>query len=231
MACSLLTRTAAVTNLRRSEMPGTNEAPADDATGTAAGTAGSEAPQSGTKPPKTFTQEELDAIVEARLKRAVPVDYAELQALKVERDAAAEASKTELQKEKDARAAAEAKGQQAIANANQRLVRAAIIEQAASQGAVDADTVAALLAGSEDITVTDGGDVAGAKKAVADLLKDKPFLVKASTPGASGGEFGGTDPKDKGTKILELEQKANDPKLTAQERQAHYAEARALKLT
>lgn len=205
-------------------MPGTVEAPPAE---------GKPAEDTTTPPEKvakTFTQEELDAIVEARLKRAIPADYESLKTLKAERDAAEEASKTELQKEKDARAAAEAKGAEALSNANRRLIRAAIIEQAASQGAVDADTVAALLAGTEDITVNEAGDVQGAKKAVADLLKAKPFLGKTA-PGSSGsGEFGGNDPKDKAGKIIELEQKAATA-ATAQERAALYAEARLLKMS
>jgi hypothetical protein len=213
-------------------MPEITDKPADDAQGGAAAgaAAGGEAAQSGTKPPKTFTQEELDAIVEARLRRAVPADYEELKKLKAERDAAAEAEKSELQKEKDARIAAEAKANDALARANRTLVHAAILAEAAAAESVDPSTVAQLLAGSDDITVADDGTVKGAKKAVADLLKEKPFLAKGTTPGASGGEFGGNDPKDKAQKIAELERKAADPTITSAQRKALYEEKRALQL-
>lgn len=213
-------------------MPGTQDdadaqaaAAAAKAAADAAGAAGA-----GTKPPKTFTQDELDAILEARLKRAVPADYEELKALKAANDAKAEAEKTELQAAKDEAAAAKALGQAATAKAHTALRKAAIISEATSQNAVDTDAVVALLASNQDVTVDADGNVTGAKAAVKALLTDKPFLAKAGTPGASGGEFRGTDPKTIKDKIADLERQAADTKLSAAERSMKLREARELKL-
>lgn len=208
-------------------MPGTTETPpVDGQTGTPPATAGA---ATGSAPAgKTFTQEELDAILEARLKRAIPADYEDLKRLKAERDAAAEKDKTDLQKAQEAAAAADEKANKALANANARLRRAAILEGAAAAGAVDADVVVALLASNEDITVDDDGNVKGVKAAITELLKNKPFLAKAATPGANGGEFRGNDPKDRAAKIADLEAKAAR-ETNSRERSRLYAEARALK--
>lgn len=174
-------------------------------------------PPAGTPPktpeaPKPITfasQEELDAIIEARVARAKPKDYDELVALREKVTKAAEQEKTDLQKEKDARVAAEAKAAEAESKANAILIRAAIMTEAAAQNAADADVVVSLLAGNESITV-DGEQVKGAKAAVKKLLEEKPFLVKASqTPGASGGQFGGNDSRTLKERIAEAESKGD----------------------
>jgi len=182
-------------------------------------------------PPKTFTQEELDAIIETRLRRAIPADYESLKAMKVEKDAKDEENKTELQKAKDASALAEATAQKRIASADARLLRAAILEAATKAGAVDAEIVVALLVSSGDVTIEADGTVKGATTAVKALLKDKPFLATAGTPAAAGdGGFRGIDPKDKPARIIQLEEKARDPKISTRERQAFREEARILKI-
>lgn len=172
--------------------------PADDKS---KNTGGSEQPKK-----LEFTQEELDRIIADRVARAKPKDYDDLVKLREEREAAAEKEKTDLQREKDARAAAEAKAAETEAKANRILVKAAITAEAAAQNAADTETVVALLAGDESITV-DGETVKGAKQAVKKLLEDKPFLVKARAPGQSGGEFGGNDSKTLKEQIQEAESK------------------------
>src|SRR6185369_17283814 len=98
--------------------------------------------------PITFkSQEDLDAIIEARVARAKPKDYDDLVALKARVDAEAEEKKTELQKEKDARTQAETAAAEKISKANAKLIRAELLKEAAAQGAVDADVVVQLLAG------------------------------------------------------------------------------------
>lgn len=181
--------------------------------------AGSQPPE----PAKTFTQEQLDRIVEDRLKRerAQFADYDDLKAKAAKLDEAEEAQKTELQKAKDAAAEAKTQGEAAIARANATLIRAEVMQQATALGAVDPDVVVALLAGSEDIVIGKDGNVAGAKAAVEKLIKDKPYLGKAEAS-TSGGEFGGIDnPKSRDAKIRELEAKGDRGSL---------AEARRLKM-
>lgn len=170
----------------------------------------------------TLTQEQLDAIVQDRALRETRskfADYDELKRKAAEHDKLQEGQKTELEKANEKAVKAEQKANEAIARANARIVRAEILSQAAAQNAVDPDTVAALLAGNESITIDDDGTVAGVKEAVKALLKEKPFLAKgAPGSGPSGGEFGGADNRTLVEKIAELE------------RAGKFAEARELKL-
>lgn len=183
--------------------------PVDGETGDA-GTKSAADDKSKTPEPKPITfqsQEELDAIIAARVARAKPKDYDDLVALR-DKVAAAEAKeKTDLEKAQEKANAAETKAQEAIARANGTLIRAAIMVESAAQNAADADTVAALLAGSDTITVDDSGEVKGAKQAVKKLLEEKPFLVKSAKSGASAGEFGGNDQVTIQERIKEAESK------------------------
>ncbi len=199
--------------------------------------AGTGTPPEGTPPtppeapkPLTMTQEEFDRIIADRVRRATPADYEELKKLKAEKDQAVEAEKTELQKEKDARLAAEREAKAKNAMADAKLIRAAILTEATTQNAADTDIMITLLSASKDITVDADGEVIGAKEAVAKLLKDKPLLAKGKGAAASGAEFGGNDPKTRVAQIADLERRANDLKLTVSERQNAAREARALKL-
>lgn len=190
-----------------------NTNPADGGAGTAGDPAsGAGAPDAGAEAPKlTMTQAELDRIIEQRVARAKPKDYDDLVKLRDKVAAAEEAEKTELTKAQEAEKKAKADAQTAIDRANGILVRAAIMVEATAQNAADADTVAALLTGTEAITVDDDGNVKGAKQAVKKLLEDKPFLVKAAAgkPGASGGEFGGNDSRTVQERIAEAESKGD----------------------
>jgi hypothetical protein len=165
-----------------------------------------------------MTQEEFDRIIAERVARAKPKDYDDLVRLREEQSAAEEAKKTELQKEKDARAAAEAAAKERTAAADRKLIRAEILTESAAQKAADADIVYALLRDSEDITVDAVGTVSGAREAVARLLKSKPTLV-AGAPSSSGGEFGGNDKQTVQEQITQLEQ------------QGKFKEARDLKMS
>lgn len=190
-------------------MPEITPTPADDTTGAAAGAAaGAGAPES---EPKlvSMTQEQLDRMIADRVARAKPKDYDDLVKIRDAQAAAAEKEKSDLDKEREARKASDAKASAAVATANARLRSAAILAEAATQGAADPGMIAQLLASSESITVDDDGEVAGADAAVKKLLKDKPFLVKAATPGASGGEFGGVDQKSLDEQIQAAEAAKN----------------------
>ena len=169
--------------------------------------------------PKTFTQAELDVLLAEQRRRAVPKDYEELKAKAALADAAAEEKKTELQKAQDVAEKAKSDGKAAIATANATLRRAALLSEASKAGAIDPDTVVAVLADSEDVTVKEG-KVEGAKDAVESLKIDKAFLFKAALPGNNGGEFGGRDDMPITQQIVELERKGD---------KASLAEARQLK--
>lgn len=208
-------------------MPGTTTTPPADGTtgdattqgqGAQSGAAqGQGAPTGDNVQTLTLTQAQLDAIIEERALRETRSKFADYETLKqkaAQLDQAEEANKTELQKAIDRAEKAEATAKEAQARADATLRRAALMAEASSQNAADADTVVALLAGVDTIVIdSDGMTVKGAKEAVAKLLKDKPFLVKAEgtkAPGSSGGgEFGGNDGKTTAEKIREAEAKGD----------------------
>lgn len=193
-------------------MPDPTTSPADGQQGSAgagAPAAGAGAPNPA--PAKTFTQEELDAIVQARVARAIPSDYEDLKKLRDKVKEQEDKDKSELQRAKDEAAQEKAARAAAETRANALVRRTAIIEEAVRQNAADTDIVLALLAGDDSVTVKDDGTVVGAKQAVEKLLKDKPLLVKGktATPSTSGGEFGGQDVKTLDARIKEAEAKGD----------------------
>jgi hypothetical protein len=183
---------------------------------------------------KTFTQEELNTIVADRLRREA-TKFADYDVLKVR---AARADELELgQKTAEEKALAKAtKAEQerdaALATAKGLIRKSSILNEATSQGAADANIIAALLASSDQITVDEAGNVAGAKEAVAGLLKASPFLKKGVTaPATSGSDgFSGAAAATLAEKIRELDATAMKSGATQQERQVARAEARSLRL-
>ena len=163
-------------------------------------------------PPKTFTQEQMDAIIADRLQRERTkfVDYDALKEKAAAFDAAEAAKQTETERAQKAKEEAERRAIEVQARANATLKRAAILAEAGVQNSADPDTVAMILANSEDIVVADDGTVTGAKEAVKKLLKEKAFLVKAPAGGATGAEFGGNDGElGIDAKIAQAEQKGD----------------------
>lgn len=164
--------------------------PANPPTGTPAAT-----PPAGDTA-RTFTQADVDRIVNDRLARAKatpPADYEELRAKAAKLAELEAAQLTEQQRAEQERDQAKAAAEAAIRRANDTLIRASVIAAAASAGAVDHDAVAALI-DRNGIAVTDDGAVTGVTEAVAALLEAKPYLVgKAGTttptptPGAANG--------------------------------------------
>lgn len=173
---------------------------------------------SGTPPPpagtdggttKTFTQDELDRIVQERLSRATrgklePTDFgfqtkAELEAaLKVAKDAD-DAKKTEQDKAVEA-ARSEGRKEaetELMGRASARLVRSEFILQAKDRNVVDPNA-AYLLAKAEErfqgVAVKDDDSVEGMDDTFwEDLLKDRSYLIKVVAA-----EGGGDDKKPPG---------------------------------
>jgi hypothetical protein len=155
----------------------------------------------------SMSQDDLDRLIASRLKRAIPADYEDLKAKATKLDEAEAAKKSEVEREREARTAAETKAAERIAQANRTLRRASILAEASAQNAVDPDVIAELLAGSEDIAVDDDGKVTGVKAAVKALLAEKKYLV-AGKPAQNGAEFGGENTsKSIADRIREAEEK------------------------
>lgn len=122
-----------------------------------------------------------------------------------------DAEKSEAEKAAERAEAAERERDEAVARANETLIRAAVVNEAAKQGAVDPDAALALLP-KDAVTITDG-EVAGAEQAVKELLEAKTYLLgdqKKPSAGPSGGGVRDTpEPASLDEQIQEAE-KAGD---------------------
>lgn len=156
---------------------------------------------------RTFTQSELNAIVGDRVgrERQKFADYDSLKAAKTELDALKAEQMSELEKAQARAAEAEAARDQALVEANDRLIRAAFVAEAAKAGAAHPEDAFAL-ADLATISIADDGKVVGAGEAVKALV-DNGRLVMAARPQApnlDGGAGGGGRPGD--TQALTPEQ-------------------------
>jgi hypothetical protein len=147
---------------------------------------------------RTFTQTELDAIVERRLakERAKYADYDDLKAAAGKLTEIEDAQRSDLERAQQAAQDAQARAEQAEARAREVAIRSALTAQAATAGVVDIDA-AIRLVDLDGITVGDDGSVTGADTAVAALLESKPFLKAQQAPpsfdgGARGDGTGGS---------------------------------------
>lgn len=142
---------------------------------------------SGAAADRTFTQAELDRIVQervARVKAQPPADYEDLKAKAAKLDQIEEANKTELEKAQARAQEAEETAQRTVEAANRRLVEAAIIAEATSQKAIKPEHMHRLV-DTEAVTVGDDGQVTGAKEAVAAFLKANPEYVGSRSGGSA----------------------------------------------
>ena len=143
----------------------------------------------GDKGGRTFTQDELDAIVKDRVKRE---RKSWEQKIKEEKEKAAMSEAERLKAEKEE---AEKNATAAIERANQRLIRSEVIAQAAKLNIVDPDAALALM-NKEDVKVEDDDTVTGVKKSLEALIKAKPYLVSTTSTKKTGDDQG----DDKGSK-------------------------------
>lgn len=149
---------------------------------------------------RTFTQAELDRIVQeriARVKAEPPADYEDLKAAKARLDELEQQSMSDLEKlqqqlaERDqALADRDQQLQEITTRAQQAAIRADVVAHATRLGAVDPDAVMAMLP-PDAVTIGDDGQVTGTEAAVQALLDAKPYLVGKPAPPAPGGADGG----------------------------------------
>jgi len=149
-------------------------------------------------------QAEVDRIIAERLSRANNTaakkaledqakalgyeSYAAMEAAAKAYQAAKDKEKSDLQREQEAKQAAEAKAAQAEERAKQAYIKASFVAHAATANLVDVED-AFRLADLSDVTVKDDGTAEGVKEVVEALVKAKPYLVKsgAGTVPPAGG--------------------------------------------
>lgn len=148
------------------------------------------------------------AQLEARLARERQKfsDYDDLRKAKEKLDALEAERMSELEKAQKKAADAEAARDQALQQANDRLIRAAFVAEAAKAGAVHPEDAFAL-ADKAGVKIADDGAVTGAAEAVKALV-DGGRLVMSGRPQApplDGGEGGGNRPTEKPKSLSEDE--------------------------
>jgi len=163
-----------------------------------------EEPEGKQEPAKTFSQQEIDRIIEKRLslerkawKKQVDDDNLKAQMSVEER----------LKAEKGE---AETKANEAIVKANQRLVRSEILNKAANLGVIDTDAAYKLL-DKDDIDVDDDGNVTGVEEAIKALITAKPYLIKKTSSddtNKSGDDQQGSNNKKKSVSLNDLIRRA-----------------------
>ena len=106
----------------------------------------------------------------------------QLKAMRTQLAAFEDANKSETQKATDAATAAKAEADTYRTRYEGMVVRSAITDAAVAARAIDPATVVALV--RDAVTLDDDGDPVGVDKAVAALVKSKPFLFHATPAGA-----------------------------------------------
>ncbi|HEY7429252.1 MAG TPA: hypothetical protein VH641_00810 [Streptosporangiaceae bacterium] len=167
---------------------------------------------------RTFTQAELDDMIERRLarERAKYADYGDLQAKAAEYDKHVEASRTEQEK---AVAAARGEGKaEAQAAANDRLLRAEIRAAAAGKLADPGDAVRLL--DLSQFTVGEDGEIDGnaIEAAIGQLVKDKPYLAADAKRFQGTGDGGPREPANSPKQVTQTEFDAMTPDQRVQAR-------------
>lgn len=157
--------------------------------------------------PQTFSQDDVNRIVADRVKRerAKFGDYDQLRTKAEQFDQLADQSKTELEKAVDrATRETEARIRAEVAkHAAERVARAEIAAAAAKTLADPAD--AALFIDLADILDKDGElDRKALDKALAQLVKDKPYLAANGARQASGFDVGARGPAPASTDMNTL---------------------------
>lgn len=152
---------------------------------------------------RTFTQDDVDRIVRERLARAKatpPPDYDDLKAKAARFDEIEQQSKTELEREREARERAEQEAARIKSEAERRMIEAAVLAEGTRQSAVKPEHLYRLI-DTDSVTVGDDGQVTGVGDAVRAFLDANPEYVGTSRPLGSADQGA----RDGGAKQLSAE--------------------------
>lgn len=174
---------------------------ADDHNNPTAGTDSTEPAAPPPSPPgeRTFTQAELNAFL-ARQKRELLADAGDIAELrdKARRlDELEQRSKTELEREREAREQAEQETARVRQLAERQLVQAAVLAEATRQKAIKPEHLHRLIDTTE-VTIGDDGHVTGAEDAVRAFLDANPEYVGRPAPPAGSADQGARTPSGVG---------------------------------
>lgn len=146
-------------------------------------------PPASTPPPsdRSFTQDDVDRIVQERLARAkkeLPPDYEELKAAKQKLDELEAANATELERAQKRAEDAEKEREKILTEVRETRLRSAIIAEAAKpeRSIVDPEAVVQLI-DRDTLDIDDNGVPTNVAKAMDALLEKRPYLVAARQGG------------------------------------------------
>lgn len=157
---------------------------------------------------RTFTQQDLDTLVAARLKREREKysDYDELKEAAGKYRQLEEDKKTEEQKLRDQLTAAETEKAQVMANANKKLIQAAFISEATAAGVKHPKDAYALAVNDGHQFEIAGEEITGVKEAVTALIQAGRLVLNQQRAAAlDGGAGGGERQSDKGATLTDEE--------------------------
>ncbi len=157
----------------------------------------------------------MDRIVKERLKREREkyADYGDLKKQAEKWAEHEEAQKSEIQKAHERAEQAEAARDEALAAANERLLKAAFVAQAAQLNVAHPED-AYMLADLSEVEITDDGAITGVEEAVKTLLEAGRLVVrKGAAPSLDGGAGGGKSATDQAAQQLSEEQLATARKM------------------
>lgn len=142
---------------------------------------------------RTFSQADLDRIVQERLarERQKYADYGDLKAAAGKLRDIEEANKSEVERAREKAAAAEARATAAESESREVRVRAAIVAEAARKGVVDPDAAVALMDRSQ-LAFDDDGTPSNVAEAMDSLLTAKPYLAGGTRASADQGARSGS---------------------------------------
>lgn len=145
-------------------------------------------PEGGPVEGKTFTQADLDKIVQERLARERQkfTDYDDLKAKATKLDELEQERKTELEKLQERAERAEADRTRAEERARSALTRAAVV--AAASGKVVDPEAAFVLLDQSQIVYDDDGLATNVAELIDSLLEAKPYLAASTEPSSPSGE-------------------------------------------
>lgn len=160
--------------------------PAPDPTPDSAPTPGDPPTPAPTDPPKSFSEADLNRIVQERLARQ-KAQFGDVEALKAKAaklDEIEAKSKSDLEREQEARVKAEQERDAALQRANDRLIQAEILAAASKHKALKPEHLHRLI-DKDAVTIGDDGQVTGAEEAVKAFLEANPEYVGGRAQGSA----------------------------------------------
>lgn len=143
-------------------------------------------------PPKSFTQADVDRIVQERVARAKsvpPADYDDLKAKATRLDELELKNKSELEQAQERERLANERATTAETERNNTKMETAVLLEASRAGAVKPQQVFALLPRNA-VTIGDDGQVTGVEEAVKAFLDENKHLVGTKSTPAGDGDGG-----------------------------------------